>query len=164
MQGEHVVVFGGSSGIGLALAKRLQSLGALVTITGRDAGRLAEARARLGDGVETVAFDITDGAEVARFFEQAPAISHVAVMAGDLVGGRVADTEAAVVRNAMEVRFWGSYHIAHYGCRKIKDRGSITLTSGASAWKPIIGEAVAAASCAAVEALGRSRWRWRQSE
>ncbi|WP_343718522.1 SDR family NAD(P)-dependent oxidoreductase, partial [Inquilinus sp.] len=44
----HAFVIGGSSGIGLATAKRLQADGLRVTIAGRDPGKLAAASAEVG--------------------------------------------------------------------------------------------------------------------
>jgi NAD(P)-dependent dehydrogenase (short-subunit alcohol dehydrogenase family) len=156
MQGKHIVIVGGSAGIGLALAARLVSMGAQVTITGRNPERLAEARAALGGAVDTATFDVADEAAVAAFFTGVRPIDHLAILAGDLIGGRVTDTRADLVRAAMDVRFWGSYHAAHHGAPHMNAGGSITLTAGAAAWRPIIGEAVAGASCGAVESFGRS--------
>ncbi len=42
--GKHVVIAGGTSGIGLAVAQRVKELGASVTILGRDEARLQELR------------------------------------------------------------------------------------------------------------------------
>ncbi len=59
-----IVVTGGATGIGLATARALLQEGAEVCITGRNAPRLEEARARLqaeaGGAVLTQAFDVTD--------------------------------------------------------------------------------------------------------
>jgi NADP-dependent 3-hydroxy acid dehydrogenase YdfG len=54
---EVVVVFGGSSGIGEAVARRMVARGSLVVITGRDPGRLAAASERLGGAVQTAVVD-----------------------------------------------------------------------------------------------------------
>ena len=48
LQGDRVVVCGGSSGIGLATARALGALGARVVIVGRSAERLEAALAVLG--------------------------------------------------------------------------------------------------------------------
>jgi len=49
------------------------------------------------------------------------------------------------------LRFWSAVNVA----RASGPWGSVTFTSGVDAWKPIAGEGLAAASCAAVEALTR---------
>jgi NAD(P)-dependent dehydrogenase (short-subunit alcohol dehydrogenase family) len=56
-----VLVTGGSSGIGLALARRLTDLGASVVITGRDEQKLATAKAQIAsDRLFTLPWDISD--------------------------------------------------------------------------------------------------------
>ncbi|MGR0188451.1 SDR family NAD(P)-dependent oxidoreductase [Azospirillum aestuarii] len=61
LTGRHVLVTGASAGIGRATALLAATLGARVTLNGRDAGRLDEALALLpGDGHRTAAFDLSD--------------------------------------------------------------------------------------------------------
>lgn len=61
LAGRHALVTGGGTGIGLDIARALAAAGAEVTITGRDAGRLAEAaggHARM----HAMAMDVADEA------------------------------------------------------------------------------------------------------
>jgi NAD(P)-dependent dehydrogenase (short-subunit alcohol dehydrogenase family) len=77
MDGRHVVVTGGSRGIGAAIARELAAAGARVTLLGRNAERLEEARRALErdcGGVHTAfAADVTDGGAVARAVASASA-------------------------------------------------------------------------------------------
>ena len=57
LRGKTVLITGGSSGFGLATARRLLARGAQVGITGRDAVRLAAAAAALGSEVLAVRAD-----------------------------------------------------------------------------------------------------------
>jgi NAD(P)-dependent dehydrogenase (short-subunit alcohol dehydrogenase family) len=62
-----VLVTGGGSGLGLAMARRFATLGARVAITGRNAERLQEARNEIdatGERVLTHAADVRDFAQV----------------------------------------------------------------------------------------------------
>jgi gluconate 5-dehydrogenase len=71
--GRTALITGSSAGIGYALAAGLAGAGARVVLNGRDAGRLAQATARLRDTgarVEATSFDATDGAAVARAVAQ----------------------------------------------------------------------------------------------
>ena len=54
MSSQHAVIIGGSSGIGLATARRLLASGMQVTITGRSEQRLDEARQSLGGATGVV--------------------------------------------------------------------------------------------------------------
>ena len=68
LEGQPVIVTGGSSGLGLALVEALVARQARVTVVARDAGRLAEVRRRLG--VFVVAGDVTDAALAGRLLEE----------------------------------------------------------------------------------------------
>ncbi len=59
------LVTGGSSGVGLALARRLVADGTTVLVCGRDPGRLAAAATRL-PGLRTLVADLSDPGDVAR--------------------------------------------------------------------------------------------------
>ncbi len=59
-----ILITGATRGIGLATAKQLAARGAQVIIGSRDAKRAAEAAAKVGSGVASVALDITDQASV----------------------------------------------------------------------------------------------------
>ena len=63
------VVTGGSSGIGLAIAKELAGQGAKVVITGRDAHKLKRALAEIGHGATGHAVDVTTVPDIERFFK-----------------------------------------------------------------------------------------------
>ncbi len=81
LAGQTVVVIGGSAGIGLETARRARAEGADVILTGRNPGRLEQAAAELG-AQRTAAFDASDAAAPARFFQDLPApIDHVMVTA-----------------------------------------------------------------------------------
>ncbi|WP_313653644.1 SDR family oxidoreductase [Pantoea sp.] len=69
LSGKVVLVTGGSSGIGLAIAHRFAREGARVFITGRRETQLAEAVAVIEGQIETVAGDLTQPDDLARLFD-----------------------------------------------------------------------------------------------
>jgi NAD(P)-dependent dehydrogenase (short-subunit alcohol dehydrogenase family) len=82
LDGQCIIVLGGSSGIGYAVAQRSLEQGGIVTITGRDADRLSSAACRLGS-VDTASFDVNDLDALGEFFSGLDtAIDHVFVGAG----------------------------------------------------------------------------------
>ncbi|MET8139230.1 SDR family oxidoreductase [Sphaerisporangium sp. NPDC005288] len=74
-----VVVTGGGTGIGYAVAAAFAEQGAHVYITGRREPVLAEARSRLGDGVSTVVCDATDPDQIEALRDQLPTTVDVLV-------------------------------------------------------------------------------------
>ena len=84
-----VVIIGGSSGIGLAVARRSLADRATVVIAGRSQERLGAARAELArtgpaaGRLVTFPADIGDLAQVTRLFDRVGALSHLVVTAAD---------------------------------------------------------------------------------
>jgi len=80
-----VVIIGGSSGIGLAVARRCLAGGHRVLVAGRSAERLAAARAQLGspERLASRQADIGVKADLASLFGTAGAVAHVVVTAAD---------------------------------------------------------------------------------
>src|SRR4051812_14181875 len=75
LAGAHVLVTGGSSGIGLATAARCLDRGAVVSIVARDADRLAAAREQLSDRspgarVAAASADVADASALTRAIDE----------------------------------------------------------------------------------------------
>lgn len=68
LSGNTILITGGTSGIGFELARRLLSLGNTVIVTGRDAGKLAEACHEL-PGLHGFQSDVSDPNAVALLFD-----------------------------------------------------------------------------------------------
>jgi NADPH:quinone reductase-like Zn-dependent oxidoreductase len=68
LDGKVAVITGGSSGIGLATAQRFVDEGAYVFIVGRRQSELDKDKALIGDGVSTLAGDVTVSADLDRVF------------------------------------------------------------------------------------------------
>ena len=60
LQGEHVLITGGGTGIGLAVAQAMHAAGARVVLVGRREAELAAAVKGLGEGASYVVHDITE--------------------------------------------------------------------------------------------------------
>jgi NADP-dependent 3-hydroxy acid dehydrogenase YdfG len=94
LDGQTVVVIGGSAGMGLATARLARTEGAEVVITGRDRGRLEGAAAEVG-ARRSEPFDVDDGEALGRFFEELPGgIDHVMLTAGRPTYSRLLDLDA----------------------------------------------------------------------
>ena len=70
LQGKTALVTGGSSGIGLAIARRFTAEGAKVFITGRKQAQLETALAGIGGDAEAIQGDVTRAADLDRLFAE----------------------------------------------------------------------------------------------
>src|SRR6476661_2078187 len=107
LDGKRVLVIGGGSGIGYAVAEGALREGAQVTIASSNAQRIAAAAAKLGNAAQGRQLDVA----VAAFFAADGAFDHIAFTAGDWGGPRntaLADLDLAQATNVFRVRFLGA--------------------------------------------------------
>ncbi len=69
IENKVALITGGTTGIGLATAKRFAAEGAQVVVTGRNPETLEAARRELGDRAEVLESDAGDEGQIARLFE-----------------------------------------------------------------------------------------------
>ena len=151
-----VVIFGGSSGMGLATARAALDNGAHVKITGRSAERLETAAGELGAAAQIVQLDATDEAGTRAFIDGLPSLDHLFITAGALVMDHHLEPDSSDLRPAMDTRFWSAFYAAKYAAPKMPEGGSITFMSGSSGRRPLPGSSVASASCAAIDTFARA--------
>ena len=70
LRGEHALITGGGTGIGLAIARAMHAAGARVVLIGRREAELAAAVKELGDGASYYVHDITQFAAAAPLVER----------------------------------------------------------------------------------------------
>src|SRR5437868_15127015 len=80
---ERVVIVGGSSGIGLAVAHEVALQGAEVVIVSSNAERVQEAIKSIGGEARGEAVDVSDEKAVERLFTKLGAFDHLVFTAGD---------------------------------------------------------------------------------
>jgi NAD(P)-dependent dehydrogenase (short-subunit alcohol dehydrogenase family) len=158
LSGKTVVVVGGATGIGYAVAEAARDEGARVVVASSQAANVDAAVARLGGGASGSAVDVSDEASVAGFFERLGRFDHLAFTAGDWGGSFFAptrDLDLAKAQAGFGVRFWGALTVAKHAIRTIAEEGSITLTGGMLAHRPMKGAPVVTAVAGAIEHLTR---------
>lgn len=154
-QGQQVLVLGGSSGIGLAVARLVQAQGATVSITSSATGQ-AQAVAEKFGFAHAAAFDIANEAAVYRYIEQFERIDHIYVAAGSTLISHLVQDALAPQLAAIDARLKGSVYVIRAAVPKIRPLGSVTLTGGLSTDRPVPGAWVSSVATAAAEQLARS--------
>ncbi|MCB9652444.1 MAG: SDR family oxidoreductase [Deltaproteobacteria bacterium] len=155
MDGQTVVVFGGSSGIGEATAAAARDEGARVVITGRNEVRLAVARDRLGP-VEAVPVDATRREAVDAFFSGLGALDHLVVALGSSAGaGEFRTLPLEDLRAGLESKLLAHLQVAQVALPYLRRDGSITFISAISARATLPGTTGLAALNAGLEAAAR---------
>ena len=153
LEGQTVVVIGGSSGIGLETARLAQAEGAGVVITGRDPDRLRAASEELG-GTTHAAFDATDLDELERFVSGLPApVDHVLVTAGGPYYARLEEIDIAEARRDVDNHLWLPIRLAQLAVGRVRPGGTLLFLSGTGARRPGTGLTIASTMTAALPAL-----------
>jgi NAD(P)-dependent dehydrogenase (short-subunit alcohol dehydrogenase family) len=160
MDMEKILIVGGSSGMGLALARRCFEEGAHVIIAGRGEAKLSAARDGLGrqGTLETAVVDISREDEVAALFARIGRLDHIVSTAAAIDGAYrlLPEIELSAAQLVVESKLYGPLLLAKHGAPKLPPSGSLTFVSGIAAYRPAARGSVVAAVNAALEGLVRA--------
>lgn len=124
--GKHVWITGASTGIGRALAKKLDAGGALVSVSARSEEKLQELEAE-GQNIRAFPLDVTDqsvmDAAIDMIAARAP-IDHVVLGAGAWSIMDSDQMEIAPIRTGMEVNYFGTINAVHKLIPMMIERGA----------------------------------------
>lgn len=152
LKGKHVVITGGSSGIGKAAAVEAAKLGANVTVIGRDVVKLTEAVAEIASHcadktnqkVEYAALDVTsDYKEIEKCFssieEKIGPIFMLVNCAGMCICGQFEKMKIEDIKQMVDLNYFGTAYPTRYVLPGMKERdaGLIVFVSSEAA---LIGE------------------------
>lgn len=153
---QHVVVVGGSSGIGLATVKLLLEQGFAVTATGRNEEKLAQVKASLRGDLRTMAFDAMDAGAIAAAFAGIGSIDHLVLALGSGHGaGPFATLAMSDLLAGFQTKVIPQAAVAQAALPFLAPEGSITFVSAVSAQAALPGTAGLAAVNAAIAAIVR---------
>jgi NAD(P)-dependent dehydrogenase (short-subunit alcohol dehydrogenase family) len=156
LRGQTLVVIGGSAGIGLETARRARAEGAEVILTGRDPANLQRAGRELS-ALRTAAFDATDAALLARFFQDLPRpIDHVMVTAGRPHYGRLLDMDIAQMSRALDEHLMLVVQVARNAAGRVKPGGTLLFMGGTGGRRPGVGLGLVPTVTTALPALTAS--------
>lgn len=134
-RGKHVVITGGSSGIGEALARRLAAQGAALTLLARGAERLAAVAEAVG--ATGVPCDVSDRDAVAHVLAEAAAergpVDVLVCSAGITLPGRFLEAEDQTFVDMIDVDYYGTLWPVRAVAPSMVERGSGSIIGVASA-------------------------------
>ncbi|EON61199.1 hypothetical protein W97_00411 [Coniosporium apollinis CBS 100218] len=166
----HVLIIGGSSGLGLGIAEACLEHGARVTISSSQSARVQDAVAKLQNAYPSAASKVagetcdlgdesTIEKEVKRLFENAGKVDHVVYTAGDkLAVMPLGEITIEKAKQAGMVRFFGPLIVARHASEHLTPgpRSSFTLTNSSLSEKPMLNWTVVAAFGGGISSMTRN--------
>ncbi|MEU7842978.1 SDR family oxidoreductase [Micromonospora sp. NPDC049114] len=160
LDGKTALVTGGTTGIGLATARRFAAEGAYVFITGRRKGPVDEAVASIGANVTGIASDVSkldDLDRVMRAIEERGA--GLDVVFANAGGGEFRSLDSITVEHVattFDTNIYGTIFTVQKALPLLNEGASIVLTGSTAASNGTPAFSVYAASKAAIRSFGRT--------
>ncbi|HET7409441.1 MAG TPA: SDR family oxidoreductase [Paracoccaceae bacterium] len=148
---KKAVVFGGTSGIGLAAARQLAGLGAEVVAISRD-----PSKAGAEQGIRLEQCDVRDEAALQALFGRLAPFDILisAATGGGRAVGPFLEMDMAGFRASFD-KLWGYANVVRHGAPHLAEHGSIVLVSGAPARRIRPGQIAIGSVGGAVEQFAR---------
>lgn len=154
------VITGGSSGIGLATAKKFVEEGAYVFITGRRESELAKAKTTIGKNVTAVQGDVAKIEDLDRLYRTVTAeqgkVDIVMANAGFVEFGTLASSSVEHYDKTFAINARGTFFSVQKALPLLRDGGSIILVSSCVHTKGLPQYSAYSATKAAVRSFARS--------
>jgi NAD(P)-dependent dehydrogenase (short-subunit alcohol dehydrogenase family) len=154
LSGQRAWVFGGTSGIGLAAAQALATLGAEVAVAGSKTESLAVARKVLPAEVQGHVVPAGDEAALTAAFSDFGPFDHLVVcVGGGSAIGPYRNLTEVQLRAGFDNKYWHYQRITRVGLASIRGAGSITWVTGAAGRRAVRGMSGLAATNGALHAM-----------
>lgn len=155
LNGQTLVVIGGSAGIGLETARRAHAMGAKVILTARNPEPLERAAKEIG-ALSTAAFDATDFKLLERFFEDLPMVDHVLVTGPGPYYAPLAEFDFEAARRDLESHILLPIQIAKSARSKVRPGGTLLFMGGTGGRSVAQGLVLISALTAAMPAMTKN--------
>ena len=160
LEGKISLITGGSSGIGLATARRFIAEGAKVVVAARDQQKLDAAVEELGPDASAVAADVSQLADIDRLIGEIKAhhgrLDIVFANAGGGTPGKLADITEEMFDQVFDLNVKGVLFVVQKALPLLSDGGAIVLTTSIANVKGLPGSSTYSAAKAAVRAFART--------
>lgn len=131
LEGKHVVVTGGTSGIGGATSRRLLAEGAHVTALALGEDEVATAGERI-PGVRAIRCDVADRAQVEAAFAALERVDVLVANAGISIRRPFLELDPADWQHVLDVNLTGVFHCAQLAARRMQEAGGGVILMTAS--------------------------------
>jgi NAD(P)-dependent dehydrogenase (short-subunit alcohol dehydrogenase family) len=156
LNGQRVVVLGGTSGIGFATAQAAARQGAAVTVVSNNPSNVQRALAMLPENASGEVADLTDRVQVDTVFERIGQFDHLVFTAGEAFQLMdLGSMDLGVAQELFTLRYFGTLSAIQAAAPRIRPNGSIVLSTGIAGDRAGPGWSVGASICGAVESLTR---------
>ena len=151
-----VMVVGGTSGLGLDLARRYAGVGRKMVISGRDAERTAAIAAEVGAGVTSVALDLAEPSMIAAALEGVGEVDRLALAALERDLNTVKDYDIGAALRLATLKLVGYTEVVHALLSRLSPDASIVVYGGLAKLRPYPGSTTVTTVNAAVDGLVRT--------
>lgn len=156
---KNILITGGTSGIGLAGAKRLAEEGAKVIITGKDPQRLSEAKKTVGNGAIVLEDDLADGKSAERIIpviREWGGLHGLWLNAGYAAGANIENLERQAILDMFEVNVVAPMLQLGAVSPYLKESASVLVTSSTATYEGLAGVSLYSATKGAILSAARS--------
>ncbi|THD45379.1 MAG: SDR family oxidoreductase [Bradyrhizobium sp.] len=150
------VIVGGSSGIGLALAKALAARGERVVVTSRDATRAEAAARQIGGDTIGLAFDLAEPQTIAAKLASVGSVDHLAIPAIERDRNSVKNYDVAGAMRLVTIKLVGYVEVIHALLPRFTPNASVVLFGGQARERPYPGSTTVTAINGAVTTMVRN--------
>lgn len=134
-----VVVVGGTSGLGLEVARHYAGRGRRVVVTGRTAEHAAKAAAELGGSTVGIGMELTRPEGIAAALADVGPVEHLVLVAIDRDQNTVADYAIAASLNLVTLKLVSYLEVVHTLLDRLSPDSSIVLFGGLAKDRPYPG-------------------------
>ena len=153
INGKKALVFGGTSGIGLATVQQLVAQGAQVVALGRD----EEKASALPESATFIQCDVRSRESLQAVYESQGAFDILvsAATGGSRAIGKFAEMDMDGYASSFD-KLWGYTNVVRFGLETLSDSGCVVLVSGSPARRCGPGQVALSSVGGAVEAFSRA--------
>ncbi|HYA72675.1 MAG TPA: SDR family oxidoreductase [Roseiarcus sp.] len=137
--GDHIVIIGGTSGLGFSIAQAADALGAKVTIAGRGAERAAEIARSISPRAAGVHIDLEDSSSIDQALADREPIDHLVLTPVYGINQSIKDLKVEEASRAARIKIVAFAEIVSKALPRLKPTSSIVLFGGMAKAKPYPG-------------------------